>query len=148
MHRSVGQDSSKKIILQESPSRYFSGHSGASPTFHTCSLPGIGNFFLQIFLEAHHLYVILRADHEYRVYILIGLSLIPEKCILPAEWTITPSSHIFHILAHSYIRVYIYIYIYIVFLLPHIPKYARTFVLSITGRFILKTVHKQSKCLI
>ena len=38
--------------------------------------------FFQISSEAHHLYVILRADHEYRIYISIGLSFVAEKCIL------------------------------------------------------------------
>ena len=49
-----------------------------------CGPPqGLKKFFFQIFSEAHHLYVILRADHEYRTYISIRLSFVPEKCILP-----------------------------------------------------------------
>ena len=46
--------------------------------------PGIEKkFFFQISLEAYHLYAILRADHEYRIYISIKLNFVPEKRILP-----------------------------------------------------------------
>ncbi len=46
--------------------------------------PGIEKkFVFQISLEAYHLYAILRADHEYRIFISIALSFVPEKCILP-----------------------------------------------------------------
>ena len=44
---------------------------------------GIENlFFFQIPSEAGHLYAILRADPEYRIYISIKLNLVPEKQIL------------------------------------------------------------------
>ena len=51
------------------------------PEVHPCGPPpGVEKkLFFQISLEAYHLYAILRADHEYRIFISIALSFVPEN---------------------------------------------------------------------
>ena len=61
----------------------FPSHGSPDDTPSLWSPPGIEkNLFFQISLEAYHLNAILRVDHEYRIFISIALSFVPEKCIL------------------------------------------------------------------